>query len=84
MQISETWGISAERIRAFFSGQDDVIQNTDDIFSCGCCRIIITPLSPRLVGGLCFPQTKVEFSGPEADITDIHQRFVLQFISAGG
>ncbi len=84
MQINETWAISAERIKAFFSGQDDVIQIREDIFSCDGCRIIVTSLSPRLTGGLCFPQTKIEFIGPDPDITDIHQRFVLQFISAGG
>ena len=84
MPISEIWSIPEERIRAFFSGQDDVIEAGENGFSCGLCHILITPLPQRCVGGLSFPQTKVVFRGPEPDITDIHQRFILQFISAGG
>ncbi|MCR4606756.1 MAG: hypothetical protein K5771_03410 [Oscillospiraceae bacterium] len=85
MHISETWSISAERVRYFFSRQgSDACQIENDIFSYGLCKILITPLPPRQVGILCFPQTMVEFIGPEPDITYIHRRFVLQFISAGG
>ena len=84
MQISEVWSISDERIRAFFIAQNDVLQKKNDMFSCGQCEIRISPLPLRELGCFQFPQTRVEFDGPEADTAEIHRRFVLQFISAGG
>ena len=41
MQISEVWSISAERIRAFFLAQNDVLQNGDDRFSYGQCEVCL-------------------------------------------
>ena len=84
MQISEIWSISDERIRAFFREQHDVCQKGNDRFCCGCCEIRLTSLPLRRIGRLRFPQTKVDFSGPGPDTEEIHRRFVLQFISAGG
>ncbi len=84
MQICETWSITAERIRAFFLTQNDILQNEDNCFSCGQCEIVLTPLPLREMGRFHFPQTKVEFSGPDEDTKAIHRRFVMQFISAGG
>lgn len=84
MQISEIWSISDERIRIFFLNQDDIRQQGGGSFACGQCEIRLTPLPLRQVGRFRFPQTKVEFSGPEEDTVKLHQRFVLQFISAGG
>ena len=83
MQISEIWSITAERIRDFFLTQNDVRRNEDG-FSYGQCEIRLSPLPPRRVGRFRFPQTRVEFEGPEPDTEEIHRRFVLQFISAGG
>ena len=84
MQIRETWSITDERIKTFFLGQCDVRDLGNDCFAFGACMIRITALPLRQVGQLFFPQTRVEFSGPESDTDKIHQRFVLQFISAGG
>ncbi len=84
MQISETWSISDERIRAFFLAQNDIRKLENSIFSCGQCEIRLTPLPLREVGRFAFPQTRVEFDGLEPDVREIHRRFVLQFISAGG
>lgn len=84
MQISEIWSISAERIRAFFLTQNDIRRVEDDMFFYGRCQVCILPLPPRQLGRFCFPQTRVEFDGPEPDAAEIHHRFVLQFISAGG
>ena len=84
MQISEIWSISAERIRTFFLKQNEVRQDEEDRFSYGQCKIRISPLPPSTTGRFCFPQTKVEFDGPEPDTTEIHRQFILQFISAGG
>ena len=84
MQITETWSISHERITAFFSGQEDLRAEGEGCFSFGRCEIRLTPLPLRRVGRFCFPQTRVEFDGPEKESDAIHRRFVLQFISAGG
>ena len=84
MQISEIWSISAERIEAFFLAQDDVRRQGNDRFSYGECEIRVSPLPLRRVGNFRFPQTRVEFDGPEPDAAEIRRRFVLQFISAGG
>ncbi len=84
MQISEIWSVSADRIRDFFLAQSDVAQNGEDSFCCGQCGIRLESLPLRRVGGFCFPQTRVEFDGPDEDTAAIHRRFVLQFVSAGG
>ena len=84
MQIRETWSITEERIKTFFLGQCDVKDLGNGCFAFGACMIRITALPLRQVGQLSFPQTRVEFSGPESDTDKIHQCFVLQFISAGG
>ena len=83
MQINEVWSISDERIKAFFLSQDDVEQKGDIRFSYRQCEICLTPLPLRRVGRFDFPQTQLEFKGPEQDTEGIHHRFVLQFISAG-
>lgn len=84
MQISEIWSISDERIKDFFLTQNDVRQNADDRFSYGQCEVRLSSMPQRQIGRFCFPQTQVEFEGPESDTEEIHRRFVLQFISAGG
>ena len=84
MQISETWSISYERIRDFFLSQSEIRQNGDIGFFYGQCEIRLTPLPLRQVGRFRFPQTQVEFNGPEPDTEAIRRRFVLQFISIGG
>lgn len=84
MQIIEVWSISAERIRDFYLSQNDVLQTGYDRFSCGPCELSLTALPHRQMGGFRFPQTKVEFCGPEEETVKIHRRFVFQFLSAGG
>ena len=84
MQIREIWAIPRERIECFFLSQDDVRPNGDGGFSFRRCEICITSMQEREIGGLRFPQTRMEFDGPDEDTKEIHRRFVLQFISAGG
>ncbi len=84
MQVNEIWSISAERIRSFFLKQHDVQHTENNCFTFGECKICITALPLRQVGQFCFPQTKVDFCGPEIDTQKIYQRFFLQFVSAGG
>ncbi len=84
MQIVEIWSIPYERIRDFFLAQDDVRILEEGCFSCGQCEVRLLSLPFRRVGRFSFPQTYVEFSGPDTDTEKIHRRFVLQFTSAGG
>ena len=84
MEIREIWAIPLERIERFFRSQNDVRPNGDGGFSLEQCKIRITSLPEREIGRLRFPQTQMEFEGPDADTEEIHRRFVLQFISAGG
>ncbi len=80
----EIWAIPRERIERFFQSQNDVRPDGCGGFSFGRCEIRITTMPEREIGRLRFPQTQMEFEGPEADTEKIHRRFVLQFISAGG
>ncbi len=84
MQIREIWAIPQERIERFFQSQNDVRQNGNGSYVFGQCKIRITSMPERELGRLRFPQTQMEFEGSEADTENIHRRFVLQFISAGG
>ena len=84
MQISETWSIADERICTFFLAQNDIRKLEKDTFSYHQCEIRLISLPLRKVSRYAFPQTLVEFDGPEPDVREIHRRFVLQFISAGG
>lgn len=84
MQIQEVWSIPAERIREFFLSQSDIRQKEENRFSYGSCELSLEPLPSRKVGAFRFPQTQVTFAGQEEETAAIHQRFVLQFISAGG
>ena len=84
MEIREIWAIPLDRIERFFQSQNDVRPNGNGDFSFGQCEIRITSMPEREIGRLRFPQTQMEFEGPDADTERIHRRFVLQFISAGG
>ncbi len=84
MHISEIWSVSDKRIRDFLLSQEDVRSEGEYRFSCGACVLSLTPLPLRKVGRFSFPQTRVEFSGPEEQTKTVHRRFFLQFVSAGG
>ncbi len=84
MLISEIWSISAERIEAFFLAQTDLREIGKGRYARGLCELRVTPLPERPLGRFFFPQTRVEFEGPEEEASALHRRFVLQFLSAGG
>ena len=83
MVLEEDWGISPERIRQFFRTQPDVEQMPDG-FQFRECRIILTPIHKQLLSKWPHTRTAVRMEGPEPDVRMIHQRFFLQFLSAGG
>ena len=82
MILEENWAVSAQRVRDFFSEQDDVV-STADGFSFHDCVITVTPL-PRQPGFFSADRSIVRFDGPEPQVRAIHQRFFLRFLSAGG
>ncbi len=84
MKISEIWALTPERIADFFRSLPDVQACGEGRFVCGACEIRLTPLPQRKAGQFSFPQTQVEFGGPDEETRAIHRRFVVQFISAGG
>ena len=79
----ETWAIAYDRIYSFFRQMED-IQYIEKSFCFSKCKIQLTALAPRNLGPVSVPQTRVEISGPEREAQEIHHRFVMQFLSAGG
>ena len=84
MEIREIWAISPERIEAFFLSQDGGSRRGEGLFAFGDCRVRVAVLPERQMGRFRFPQTQVDFEGPEEETEALHRRFILQFISAGG
>ena len=83
MRREENWAIEEGRIRTFFAAQPDVTQTAEG-FAFGGCQIRLIPVSGQLLGKWQQQRTIVIMEGPEADISQIYQRFFLQFLSAGG
>ena len=83
MVIEEDWGISPERIRQFFLDQPDVTQIPTGFQYCA-CRITLTPNKRHLMNKWPQVRTVVRIEGPDEEAQTIHQRFFLQFLSAGG
>ena len=83
MEYREEWAFSRERIERFFREQSDV-EEISGGFVFGGCRIRLTGLPQRTLGPVRIPYTYVEMVGDEDDTEQIHRRFFLRFISAGG
>ena len=83
MTFDENWAIAPSRITAFFRQQPDVAE-TPDGFRFGDCRIVLEPLPSSGNGIWDIPRTRVWMEGPEEDTKEIHSRFFLRFLSAGG
>ena len=83
MRYEENWAIAPERIRAFLRQQPDVTES-EDSFWFHRCRICLTPCDGQLFGKWQQQRTIVTMEGPDTDTAEIHQRFFLRFLSAGG
>lgn len=70
-EYDEVWAVDAKRIERFFLDLGDTAGNV---------RVIALP--ERRVGMLAFPQTRVIIAGEDAE--EIHRKFALNFMSAGG
>ena len=83
MLYNENWAVETGRISAFFLQQPDVLQ-TEYGFQFGSCRITLEPLPPSGTGYFTVSRTRVRMEGPEEETKQIHSRFFLRFLSAGG
>ena len=83
VRMDENWAIAPERVSAFFLEQEDV-KAEDTGFRYRSCKIVLIPLSGQAMGKWKIPRTQVIFEGDDADAQEIHHRFFLRFLSAGG
>ena len=83
MVLEENWSSSLRNIQAFFLAQPDVTQ-TPQGFAYGACQLSLTPFSGTLMGKWPLERTVLRIEGPEEEVRQIHRRFFLQFLSAGG
>lgn len=83
MNYDETWGIAFRRISEYFSQQSDVEKTDEHIFRYKDSKIELEELPDRLLFSMRTAQTRVKITG-DADADEIHQRFYIRFLSAGG
>jgi hypothetical protein len=83
MIYDETWGIQFPRIREYFLEQSGVTELSETEYSYLGASISLQPLPPRQMGSVHIARTRVVISG-ESDADDIHRRFFMRFLSAGG
>ena len=80
----ELWGIAIERVRDFFRAQPDVAEVSADAYTFRAVRITLEALSAAGTGIFSVRRTRLVLEGPEEELQDIHHRFFMQFLSAGG
>ena len=83
MKHDELWGIAFARVSEYFSAQDDVETISECTFRCGDAGIVLEKLPDKRLGSMIIAQTRVKIDGG-ADADDIHHRFTMRFLSAGG
>ena len=84
MLKEETWSISIQRARAFFREQEDVTEESANVYCCGSCRIRLTELKPKGMGVWAAKRIQVRMEGEDADVEAIYHRYFIQFLSTGG
>ena len=82
MVLRENWAVKADRIRDFFRSQYDVTES-EGVFFYKNCRITLTSLLPQN-GIFAVSRTELQIDGPDKEVHEIHHRFFLRFLSAGG
>ena len=83
MIIEENWAISIERARRFWESQPDVTKDGTG-YRFGSCRSTLCESAPGPKGLFSLPRTLLRIEGPEAEVSSIHHRFWIRFLSAGG
>ena len=83
MNYDEIWGIAFPRVSEYFSAQDDVEKTDDGRFRCGAAFVEPEALPDKHMGSMIIAQTRVRITGG-ADADDLHRRFYMRCLSAGG
>ena len=80
----ETWSVSSQRARSFFREQEDVTEESVNVFLFGSCRITLTELKPKGMGVWAAKRIQLHMEGEDADVEAIYHRYFMQFLSTGG
>ena len=84
MLKEEIWSISIQRARAFFRDQEDVAEESPNVFHFCSCRIGLAELKPKGMGVWAAKRIQVRMEGEDADVENIYHRYFIQFLSTGG
>ena len=84
MTKEETWSVPMQRARTFFREQEDVTEESSNVYRFGSCRITLTELKPKGMGVWAAKRIKVHMEGDDADVEKIYHRYFIQFLSTGG
>ena len=84
MRKEETWSISIQRARAFFREQEDVTEESADVYVYGTCRITLTELKPKGMGVWAARRIRLQMEGGTEDVEAIYHCYFIQFLSTGG
>ena len=80
----ETWSVSIQRARSFFREQEDVTEESVNVFLFGSCRITLTELKPKGMGVWAAKRIQLHMEGEDADVEAIYHRYFMQFLTTGG
>ena len=84
MTKEEIWSVSIQRARAFFREQEEVTEETMNVFRFRSCRVQLTELKPKGMGVWAAKRIRIHMEGEDADVETIYHRYFIQFLSTGG
>ena len=84
MTKEETWSVSIQRARNFFRDQEDVTEESANVFLFKSCRVTLTELKPKGMGVWAAKRIRVHMEGGDTDVEEIYHRYFIQFLSTGG
>ena len=84
MTKEETWSVSIQRARSFFRDQEDVTEESANVFLFKSCRVTLTELKPKGMGVWAAKRICVRMDGGDSDVVEIYHRYFIQFLSTGG
>ena len=84
MTKEEIWSVPIQRARSFFRDQEDVTEESMNVYLFKSCRVTLTELKPKGMGVWAAKRIKVHMEGADADVEDIYHRYFIQFLSTGG
>ena len=73
MTKEETWSVPMQRARTFFREQEDVTEESSNVYRFGSCRITLTELKPKGMGVWAAKRIKVHMD---------HLLYIIQQIAA--